>query len=225
MTRLTCLVLSLACLSACSDEPITPEPSAVLAAPLVQGFPPAGAVAPDLHAMSAGELAAYHQALMDFQVAVTTAAAGAETWQQADQAVQRALATARASDARLPDYQLESVAATHMLARALQPGRASEAPLSDVATYTEMLLRNESPNAPIIADALTMLQGTWDAETVRTAARSTLDAVEHMAATEAARRAGGPSAGADDLTARSQPGAADERAASAVRRLDALADA
>ena len=209
----------------CTESSVGNTPQPPLKAPVSYGMaPPSAENIPDFSGMTDSEKEAFFAAMHEAQIAITEAASRAETWGEADGLVRRALAEALASKANLPAYQVETLAATHMLNRAFSR-EASAAPTDDIAYYTDMLVRNDSPNAPLLSNALHALDGTWGAAKIRRAARHGVAASERFEQTMVRRTADRRLEAARGETDR-QAGvgsAQDEVQAAAVRRLEALA--
>lgn len=108
--------------------------------------------------------------------AVRYAIGGAETWQEAHVAAERA--AAEHPDA--PDFEKEQYIAILMLETQLLPGSPETDPdrLDAIGDYTEVLVRHRNPTAGLIDRALSTLEAHWPTERVATTASTAYAAAE-----------------------------------------------
>jgi len=205
-------------LSACQDEVAPPsQPSASV----VVGAVPADAEIPDFAAMTDDERAAYAEAGAAAHRAIQEAVVQATSWREADVAIRRELQ----AHPLVPDYELEQMAATYMMRQHIGPALATptEALLEATGFYADLLIANESPDAPALADALTALDGHWPEARLQQAAATAAAAGERWLAKRAECR--GCSLAESMARAEEEPAVAlPEQTVSAVRTLERLAD-
>lgn len=106
-----------------------------------------------------------------FSFKIDSAITGAKNWEAADRVVRDRLEGIR--NLRFA-YKVEQVAANRMLSTWLLKGDRSDGKDQAVAFYTELLLRNNHPDAAVIGDALEILQKHWPKERISDAAAKTV---------------------------------------------------
>lgn len=174
----TLFILPFLLLVACGDSPATTDAPPLANAGTVFGAAPEGVEIPDLSAMSDEEREAYSEEMMAIQMGIGSAVRSAPRWEQADASVRDVLSQRE----RVPAYMVEQLAAQSMLS-----GRLLDAPDSPdvrdaIGYYTDMMLRHETANAPLVERALDRLRGTWPPQRIEEAAASTVDEAREYAA-------------------------------------------
>lgn len=216
-------------LSGCSESATQERRSNVRPVPTTYTLVPSGQSQTDFAGMTDAQRERYFRQWMKTQNDIQDAMSRMDDWGEADRAVRESIHEAVESGVGIPAWRVESMAAALMLHRALESGQPSEASLSDIAYYTEMLVRNESPNAPLVADALDMLGETWTVGKVQQSAIGTVAAAERFERITSERAASRSGEDKADLLRREgdmRAGlgtAQDERQTAAMRRLRIVA--
>ena len=143
------------------------------------GAVPEGATAPDFDSMTEEEANAHAMASIDAYRSIQQIIAEAESWQDADAAIRAEMG----AHPLAPTYEVEQMAAMFMLRQHLVP--ALSAPTNEVldATgfYTDVLIRNESPDASLMERTLTALEGHWSPDRVHESAGRAAASAERWA--------------------------------------------
>lgn len=217
--RLTASILLLLALNAC-EEATAPQTPEVTSPSAVVGAVPSDAVAPDYASMDPEEAAALADAAIAAHQAIQAAVVEATTWQEADIAVRKELT----SHPRVPEYQLQQLASSYMLRQHLAPTWTApdDEALEATGFYTNLLVENESPDAPLLERSLSALEGYWSEGRLKNAAGASAKAASRWAAS----RADCDGCSLDEALASmpDSPGLAlPEQTVSAIRALDRMA--
>jgi hypothetical protein len=169
----SCLLFLVAVAGCGPDQvtsPASPTPAAVPSA-LITATPDGYAESDDPE-----EQYASFQARAAMRSEVRVAIGSASNWRQAQAAVREVLP----AHGSVPDFEKEQYVATLMLRTHLLTGSQdlSPAQLDAIGDYTDLLIGHRNPNAPLVDEALSALEGHWPDSRVADRAESAYRAAE-----------------------------------------------
>ena len=172
--RLICNLLVIATLfAACQDSTSPVSGTDSDAAPMLTDFS-AHILAPE--AFTGGEISEEERAMIaqfsvEDQIMMTQLIQEAGSWMDAHNEMQKALRVS----SRLPDYVREQRAAVFMLRAAGSLDELRDEEREGVAVYADLLAKHRSPEAALMVEALSLLDGYWTDDQIQVAAASSLE--------------------------------------------------